>query len=463
MTIGLGPEKAVLGDARRRGLSGSLGACCLGVASLGAAALGCGDRDRAAPLGSPRPIAGCEGFSYRPCDIMTEPCQRELFALMACLHGDPSESEPPPVRLLDEASALTLVSGDAAMSEMTDAFDPMQDMAGDERAFRAEVRALELLGMLSPGLIEAPADVAEVTISNLVAYYYIPTREIVIIDRGDPVTDVEANAVLAHELVHALQDRRYGLATFGVDVAADADGTLAVGSLIEGEATLYQYLVTFSYRGADLRYFNFPGFFNDLVLYGEDATLQAGSPAITASGIFPYTLGTRYAGEIWLLGGADALEAQFQAPPRSSWEVIQNRPPAANVERFEQSPAPLDGSTLLAEDVAGAWVVAAALGSAGMNVLDESLSELGGHWRGDHYWVFASADETPAVTALWAIEWDAPPNPERFAALGAALAPAGAALRLETEGTTTRITATERAEELDAWHERLAEATALGP
>jgi len=380
---------------------------------------------------------------------------------MACLHGDPSESEPPPVRLLDEASALELVSGN--MTEMTDAVDPMQDMAGDERGFRAEVRALELLGMLSPGLIEAPADVAEVTVSNLLAYYYIPTREIVIIDRGDPVTDVDANAVLAHEFVHALQDRRYGLATFGGEVAGDADGSLAVGSLIEGEATLYQYLLTFAYRGVDFRYFNFPRFFNDLVLYGEDATLEAGSPAITASGIFPYTLGARYAGEIWLLGGADALEAQFQAPPSTSWEVIENRPPATNVERFEQNPVPLDGSTLLADDVAGAWVVAATLGSAGVDVLEDSLSELAGHWRGDHYWVFTTADETPTVTALWAIEWSAPPNAERFAALAAALAPAGAALRLETEGTTTRITATERPEELDAWRERLAEAAAAGP
>src|SRR4051812_42742503 len=90
-----------------RGVGWSLRA--LPIVLLAAAA--CGDEgDRAPPLGAGRAVAGCEGFSYATCDILTDACQRQLFGLMACLYGEPDAGDPPPVRLLDEASVIGLIS-----------------------------------------------------------------------------------------------------------------------------------------------------------------------------------------------------------------------------------------------------------------------------------------------------------------------------------------------------------------
>jgi hypothetical protein len=438
-------------------------------ARLGAVALwlplACGEsRDRPPLLGTARPIPGCQGFDYRPCDILTAGCQRELFALAACMHGDRDAGEAPPVRQLDEASAIALLeetsdsmgmsAGVDAMSDTAGA-DAMSDAAGDEAAFRAAVRGLELIGLLDAGTIEAPSDVVDATVEGLLAYYLVPTKEVIVIDRGEPVDDIDANGVLAHEFVHALQDRRHDLGSFGADFALDSDGELARSSLIEGEASVYQYLLMFAYAGRDVRSVNFRAFFEDLASVGLDVTLQAGSPALTAGSIFPYTFGTRYAGEHWMEGGSAAVDALYAAPPRSSWEVLGGDA-AAEVAVFAEAPAPLDGYVASSDDIAGAWVSVAMLaGLEGASDVAGELPELASQWRGDHLWIYDSPDA--GVATLWAIEWASADAAERFAELAASFMPAGATLRVDTAGSSTRVTAVERAEDMEAWRARLGE------
>jgi hypothetical protein len=431
------------------------------------ALFGCGEsRERPPLLGTGRAVPGCEGFDYRACDILTADCQRQLFGLTACVYGDDDPGQAPPVRQLDEASAVALineVSGD--MAGMTDGVDAMSESASDEAGFRAEVRGLELIGLLDAGTIENPADVVDATVEDLLAYYLVPTKEVVIIDRGDPVDDLDANGVLAHEFVHALQDRRYDLGSFGVELELDSDGYLARSSLIEGEASVFQYALLFAYQGNDVRSVNFDAFFDDLVSFGMDLTLDAGSPALTADSIFPYTFGTRYAGKHWVAGGRAAgggtaggraaLDALYAAPPRSSWEVLGGDASAA-LAAFAQAPAPLDGYTAVSDDVAGAWVSIAMLaGLEGGRAVASELPELASRWRGDHLWIYDSPDA--GVATLWAIEWASADAAARFAELGAPLAPVSAALRVDTSGSSTRITAVERSEDLEAWRSRLGE------
>jgi hypothetical protein len=421
---------------------------------------GCGDSDRAPPLGSSTtPIAGCEDFSYRPCDILTESCQREVFALVACVRGGSAVSRPPPVRQLDEASAIALVAEASAMGSMTDGVDAMSAMTLDARAFRAEVRGLELLGLLEPGLITDVGDVLDQSVSSAIAYYLPSTREVVIIDRGDPIDDLEANTVLAHEFVHALQDAQHDLTTFGADLVFDSDGNLAISSLIEGEASLYQYLLGFAYQGTDVGRVNFSSFFASLTGLGLEVTLDAGSPALTAESIFPYTFGAAYAGRAWLSGGSRGLDDLYQAPPRTSWEVLRGESDTArSVSTFGTAPAALDGYTLEGQDVVGAWVSVAMLaGLASGSQLAGELPDLASRWQGDRYWIYDTADEPGAVAALWAIDWADADSAARFSTLAAALAPPGAVLRIDTAGVSTRLVAVERPEDLDAWRARLAE------
>jgi hypothetical protein len=419
--------------------------------------LGCGESsDRPPLLGSARKIPGCERFDHRSCDILTADCQSELFGLAACMQGDGDPGAAPPVRQLDEASAIALIQEASGAMGMTDGVDAMSDTAFDEAAFRAEVRGLELIGLLDTGMIETPDDVIEANVEDVLAYYLVPTQEVVIIDRGEPVDDLDANGVLAHEFVHALQDRRHDLGSFGVEIELDTDGYLARSSLIEGEATLYQYMLYFAYSGNDVRNVNFGAFFAELTDFGMALTLEAGSPALTADSIFPYTFGARFAGQHWVAGGSAAVDALYATPPRSSWEVLVGDP-ATEVARFAQAPASLDGYVEVSDDVAGAWVAVAMLaGLPGASDVASELTDLASRWRGDRLWIYDSPDA--GVATLWAIEWSSADAAERFAELGASFAPAGATLRIDTAGSSTRITAAERVEDLEAWRARLGDA-----
>jgi hypothetical protein len=429
-------------------------------------AAGCGGgEDRPPPLGSIRPVRGCEAFSYRTCDILTDACQREIFGLMACLYGDDEAGDPPPVRLLDEASAIALIADSAEGMAMTEGLDAMQSAAQDERAFRAGVRGLELLGMLSPGLIEDESDVLDVTTSAALAFYLPTTKEIVIIDRGEPVADLDANAVLGHELVHALQDRRHDLGSFdAADAVADSDRVLAVSSLIEGEATLYQYLFAYAYQGANLDRLNFDAFFSQLASFGSELTREQGSPAVTANSIFPYTYGTRYAGERWRSAGSAGVDAAYEHPPVTTLEVLRGGAvDPGELTLFDQPPAPLDGYEAVVDDAVGAWVTVAVLTGVGPGSERLSLEDLASHWRGDRYWVYETVDEQGSVAALWAIDWDTPDAAAQFESVAAALAPEGALLHIDTSGASTRVTAVERTEDLETWRTRLMEAANSRP
>jgi hypothetical protein len=450
-------------SAAARSRSRWAGPCRWGVLPIAlCAATGCGgSEDRAPPLGTGKSLSGCEEFSYRTCDILEDGCQRELFGLMACLHGDVDAGQPPPVRQLDEASAIALVSETSDALEMAGGLDAMQDEARDQRAFFAGVRGLELLGMLSPGLIQDEADVLEVTVASRVAFYLVPTKEVVIIDRGDPVTNLEANSVLGHEFLHALQDRRHDLGGFDAAYgSSDSDTVLALSSLIEGEATFYQYMLTFAYRGIDVDKLDFEAFLADLTSFGTDLTRDEGSPAVTASGIFPYTYGTRYAGRRWLSGGNGELDAAYQDPPLTTLEVLGSAPAASELGLFDPSPVALDGYEVTVDDAVGAWVTAAMLsGLEPIGSRPAPLADLASHWRGDRYWIYQTAEEGDgSVAALWAIDWDSAEAAAQFASAAAALAPEGAALHIDTSGVSTRVTSVERAEDLDAWRARLAEA-----
>ncbi len=419
----------------------------LGLSFL--SALGCGDTDRPPQLtdSRARPIQGCERFSYETCDVLERPCQTELFGLMACLRGESaSAGEPPVVRLLNEADAIALVAqSDEGVSLPTLAVD-----------FQAQIRGLELLGLLDPGSIEQESDVLEVTIASVLAFYLPPTREVIMIDRGAQLAGSVAMGVLAHELVHALQDASHGLAEFTGSLDIDSDARLARTSVVEGEATLYQRIIMLAQEGLDLDGANSAEWFDYLTRAASELSFGAGSPLFTAGGIFPYTYGTRYAGAEWLEGKSEALDALFDAPPASSLEVMRSSDsPMPALHAFRTVPAALDGYALVGDDVAGAWVASAVL--LGLSPDEEaasSLRALADRWRGDRFWIYQSTGSEAAVAALWAIEWADADAAAHFAE-GFTSLPGGDQARVEVMGASTHVAVAERRVELTAWVDRL--------
>jgi hypothetical protein len=410
-------------------------ALCLGLLALA----GCSGDD---PGQQGRPIEGCERFSYSTCDIRSPKCQDELFQLVGCLRGeDLAGAGPPPVSVLSESDAAAMVL------EQSDSVG-----AAPDADFAAKVRGLELLGLVDPGLIASESDVVDVTIDAVAAFYQPTTRSVAIIDRGDPLDDSDADAVLAHEFVHAWQDRRHDLNSFGDEPNLDSDRSLALSSVVEGEAMVYQLLLMLAYRGVDLKEANYTGMWQSLVTQGEQLASAEGSPMVTAPGIFPYTYGARYMGEHWLDGSHEELDAIFEQPPASSLEVMLDDSggdlPA--IESFDVMPAPLDGYRHVIDDVAGAWVVFSRLLDLTGSAYADSLRDLSTHWRGDRFWVYQTEDQQHDTAVVWWMDWSDPISAVRAAELiGSAARPAAA--QVEVQGSRLRVVVSERRADLSRW------------
>jgi hypothetical protein len=189
--------------------------------------------------------------------------------------------------------------------ELAHEHDPRSDAAWDD--------ALHLLGVLSPG--QTLAQVQRRQLIGQVAGVYVPRsgRLYVLGAGGNP-----PRSVIAHEVVHALQDEHFDL-THGAFAPhpADHDGEIAALALVEGDATDVQsrYVATLSA--------------GDLV--GELArTLGAVPNGATAETprylerelLFSYTAGQSFVRALRARGGRRLLDRAFAHPPRTSAAVL---------------------------------------------------------------------------------------------------------------------------------------------
>lgn len=179
-------------------------------------------------------------------------------------------------------------------------------------------RVLELLGAIPPG-----TDLRALLLTALgeqVAGFYDPdTGELVV---GAQVPDERVGRLeeltLAHELQHALADQVHGLPDLE-DETLDDDRLLAVQSLIEGDATAtMQSYAEVGFSAVD-----------QLLLAGEAAALAGQLEDMTqlpyilqGSLMFPYTEGAAFVEALRARGGWAAVDAAYDDPPTTTWEVL---------------------------------------------------------------------------------------------------------------------------------------------
>jgi hypothetical protein len=113
------------------------------------------------------------------------------------------------------------------------------DRSYPEARRRADEEVLKLLGLIEPG-VDLRAISASVFGEGVAGYYDPLSKRLRIVSGTTP--DALGEMVLAHELTHALEDQRFGLA---VAEGASDDAALARLALVEGSATLVmqQYLL----------------------------------------------------------------------------------------------------------------------------------------------------------------------------------------------------------------------------
>lgn len=301
-------------------------------------------------------LAGCAEEVVTPpnpcgaktCDILEPDCQEEVLKVLRCFRGG-DEDVMPDVEVISEDEYIELVKGEEPTEEM-------------EQAYERFSRAMRLF-KLAPEMRDQDATVEEYA-SEIAAAYLADTQSVVIIDRGDPLDSQSAVATLAHELVHALQDREIGFEDFyESSVRPSLDGTLAARALIEGEATHYDLLVFAALGGAGPQAINWGGYYTsyqvEMLLNGY----KDEAPLALSFIRFPYAFGGDFVTDTWFWHGQRGIEALFEDPPRSTADVITlsilDEDGQADVAEFREHSklVELDGYELVAYDELGSFVI----------------------------------------------------------------------------------------------------------
>lgn len=291
------------------------------------------------------------------------------------------------------------------------------------------------LTMKKLGLLPRTFDLKEFLITmerkDIAAFYDDETKSISMVNTI-PLKAQEA--VLAHELTHALQDQNYDLHTWsqphrkqaGMDPLGDDDEAAdARRAVVEGQATVVFADYLLARTGRNLQ--NSPG----LIYRMEDPTVKASidtpmmhdAPMILReSGSFPYHDGLIFEGELLQAGGKKmAFAGAFAHPPKNTHEVIQPRAYLEH-ERLAQLPFP-DAKGLLQGQYevfdsgsVGELDVRALLWQFSGRTLADDLSK---DWQGGAYMAFHKKSVAPASAAdlklFYVSRWKSGQSAQRFA------------------------------------------------
>jgi hypothetical protein len=209
-------------------------------------------------------------------------------------------SRPLAVSTLDGAGLRRVV-----VRVLADESRPRTEAAWDD--------VLHLLGVLRPG--QRLEQVERRQLTGQVAGLYVPRSGRLYVLAG---SGSAPRAVVAHEVVHALQDEHFQL-TRGpfAPRPRDHDGELAALALIEGDATDVQsrYVATLSPR--------------DLVreLARTLGAIPKGAaarsvPFLQRELLYPYTAGQAFVRALRERGGQRLLDRAFRKPPRTTAAVL---------------------------------------------------------------------------------------------------------------------------------------------
>ena len=200
-----------------------------------------------------------------------------------------------------------------------------------EAAQRVDEESLKLLGLLRPGT-DLGAAVDSVEQDQVLGYYDDRSKRLVVI-RDTGATRPLLEITLAHELVHALEDQRFGL---DVPDGVPDDAALAESSLAEGTATAL--MVDYAIRYMDI---------SDVLALASQSDSESLPPFLEKLLLFPYLEGEKFVNEF---RGArkswKPIDAIYRfRRPRSSEQILHPRDYALG-EQAERVPAPPLARTL---------------------------------------------------------------------------------------------------------------------
>jgi hypothetical protein len=260
------------------------------------------------------PATGCTGDCpvLESCDIRRAKCQAHTTEVATCLSGDTAVHP-----------ALVVVDAQVYIEEQI-AGDTDTE-SDDQRDLR---RGLALLNLM-PAQLDAP-ELERQYWDTVGAFYDPDTKQVTILDRGQPLDGGGAVTTLLHELIHALQDDREQRSP---EVARDDDdGAMALTGIVEGEAVLYQDLARARGFGVDPDDIDWQSVFFDYQASSWDQVINSDAAYLLAWRYFPYAFGGRYVRDAWADGGNARVRELFAQPPTATRQILAGYglpPPAA--------------------------------------------------------------------------------------------------------------------------------------
>ncbi|MGB5372196.1 MAG: hypothetical protein WBN15_00320, partial [Polyangiales bacterium] len=339
--------------------------------------LGCGD-DQVPP---PRTDLPYELY----CNIADGNCQLAIYNSVAA-KLEATGFAPPKLRT---------ISVDQHAEEVRSSID-LQDLTGED----ASTRGLRLLGFLPEASESLTATQTEFRISQIAAYYSSSNDRITVVDRD--YEEVSAQALLAHEFAHAIQERQFGFAEVWAGVNSE-DTALAARSVIEGDASHTEYAWTYEQLGHLPDEIDWEAIYADGKSRLDERVVDPEVALVDTASFFPYSYGFAFMSQVTLTNGLGARGLAFGAPPSSALEVISGPFGAAPTFDFPNvaHPSPVDGHTQEVQDRMGAWYVYGFLRRNG--VAEEEAWTTALSWRGDELAVYDTGSE---VAAVWRVRFE---------------------------------------------------------
>ncbi|MBW1872368.1 MAG: hypothetical protein JRJ19_09900 [Deltaproteobacteria bacterium] len=220
--------------------------------------------------------------------------------------------------------------------------------------------------------------------------------------------DLTFGEILAHELVHTLQDQHFGLEP-PLAARNNQDAELAHIALAEGDATLIGFELGIGGLISDPK-----SFFDFARRHAPDMGAQV--PAFLQERFkFPYLDGSAFVLALKEKGGLEAINSAHLNPPLSSEQVLHpekyilaNDPP--RLPDLNDLPLPPDGYARIHSDTLGEFGIRALLLSSWKPA---AAGRKAAGWGGDRAVVFektASAE----LLLVWVVDWDTPADAADF-------------------------------------------------
>jgi len=254
-------------------------------------------------------LVACGGpIDFDACDIRDSSCQENIYLAVQRVRGNAWDPwlDMPEMRVISQDEFRAEIQADI-------------DARPDDAPYSHYGASLSLLHLTDPVSTMIEDDRTEATVSNVAAYYDTQTKNVTIIDRGAGTDFEDDTYTLAHELVHAAQDRDVGIQAWA------RRGTIsqshASSAVIEGEATLYANLATAPIRGFGPLETNWGAYHSRWLDSQRLSVEEAASPWFEMYGLL-YPLGSRYLTRAWLSGGNVAVREIYASPPNDIVEFL---------------------------------------------------------------------------------------------------------------------------------------------